>query len=1133
MTLTAPGSFQALQFLDTAQGPGAGTNFNATLNFADGSHTVLSVANEPDWTFNGNNALLNTGLANTGGYYGGTLNLFEHDFTLTAADQAKTLNSVTFNTTSSTGAGLAFFAMSGQVVAAQQPQNYSSSIAVTANSTIDIQTTPNASAGGLSINGSTLTLTGMSGANFSVGATTLTASPTFVPAAGTTLTLGSVSDGGTNRTVTMSGAGTLAIAGSATYNGGTTVSSGAYVITPTGSLNSGATFLVNGPTAVANLNGVFTHTTAGGDVLIQNGGTINWSGTGTIGGSNVNGILIGNGSAGTFNMTGGSLAVNFANNNGFGIGWQSGGAGVLNLSGGTITTSNADVFLVGFGATNALGSVNVSGSGILNIGGGGGQIFIGGGTNGSGQAGTGTLTVGSGGIINVAGPGAFPNEKLYLAGFGGSGTINLNAGGLLSTARPIGAGGPSVVNFNGGTLQATTSDGAFLQTGNGTFIKAGGAIIDSLANSITLGQPVLTDPGLGSTPDGGLTKIGSGVLTLAATNTYTGGTFINGGTLSISAESNLGASGTAVSFSGGTLRTTAMVNSSRPITLNVGGGTVNTGGVNSTFTGPIAGGGTLTKTGSGSLALYGANGSSGGTTVNQGVLSVGALNALGSGPVTLSGGTLQLATQSAALQHPLSLSGYNQDVVWAIGESTPAAGTTTNVVTWDWYEHGAGTGTQGLPANSGGSPRTFTSTFSPTIQFQYAPYTSNNALLLTSTGANGTVTLAAPGKFQSLQYLTSSQGNTTWNAMLNFADGSQTMLATVTDPDWTNSGQNAISNIGLVQNNNSGYYAGNLFMYEHDFALSLADQGKTLNSVTLTAISAQSAGLALFGLSGQTATTTTQSYSNSVNVTADSTIDLEAYPFASLGVLAIGGNRLSVTGLAGGSLTVGTTTLSGSPTFDPAASTTLVLGALADGGTPRTITKINSGTLALGTPASSLVNGTQVNVTGGALALNQTGALGTLAAVDVATGSTVNLAANQTIGALSNSGNVVLNGNTLTVGSSNNLSSSFSGIISDGSALRARQSRNRHARAPRDQLPQRRHDRAAGNPIGGSARRGNIAWHGAGHVERRHVAAGRPICGDSTDRGFERLHARHHLGQRRIGQRRRRHYDCILRLGLV
>ena len=80
-----------------------------------------------------------------------------------------------------------------------------------------------------------------------------------------------------------------------------------------------------------------------------------------------------------------------------------------------------------------------------------------------------------------------------------------------------------------------------------------------------------------------------------------------------------------------------------------------------------------------------------------------------------------------------------------------------------------------------------------------------------------------------------------------------------------------------------------------------------------------------------------------------------------------------------------------------------------------------------------------VNVTGGTLNSNNATALGTLTAVNVASGATFSLGASQTLGALGDAGTVVvnaasvqLNGNALTVGSGNNLSSTFSGVIADG-----------------------------------------------------------------------------------------------------
>ncbi|TIT85363.1 MAG: autotransporter outer membrane beta-barrel domain-containing protein, partial [Mesorhizobium sp.] len=139
-----------------------------------------------------------------------------------------------------------------------------------------------------------------------------------------------------------------------------------------------------------------------------------------------------------------------------------------------------------------------------------------------------------------------------------------------------------------------------------------------------------------------LVKTDLGTLVLNGTNAYTGGTAINGGTLQVSADTNLGAAAGALTFDGGTLSNTASFTSGRGVTLLAGGGTFRTD-ADLTLTNVIGGAGALTKTGAATLTLTGTNPYAGGTFIDGGVLSVSADANLGNaaGQLTLNGGTLQ------------------------------------------------------------------------------------------------------------------------------------------------------------------------------------------------------------------------------------------------------------------------------------------------------------------------------------------------------------------------------------------------------------------------------------------------------------------------------------------------------------
>jgi outer membrane autotransporter protein len=101
---------------------------------------------------------------------------------------------------------------------------------------------------------------------------------------------------------------------------------------------------------------------------------------------------------------------------------------------------------------------------------------------------------------------------------------------------------------------------------------------------------------------------------------------------------------TFVDFNGGTLQTTGSLITSRTISLLPLGGTIDTNGLDSIFSGEIINSGSLTKIGTGTLALTGNNSYSGGTSVLGGVLSVSSDTNLGTGDIHIANGAELLTT---------------------------------------------------------------------------------------------------------------------------------------------------------------------------------------------------------------------------------------------------------------------------------------------------------------------------------------------------------------------------------------------------------------------------------------------------------------------------------------------------------
>ncbi len=241
---------------------------------------------------------------------------------------------------------------------------------------------------------------------------------------------------------------------------------------------------------------------------------------------------------------------------------------------------------------------------------------------------------------------------------GGDGTWSMGAGNWADANGAVGGPmqpSPGFAIFGGaaGNVTVDNSDGQVtasgLQFASDGYRLGGGAL--ALVADAGHPAPVEVRVGDGSAASAGwnatianvvagtdgLAKTGAGTLTLTGANTYTGGTHVRAGTLSVASDAALGDAAGALVLDGGTLKVTAtgFGTLARNTTLGAAGGTIEVDSAFHTLTvgSALGGSGGLTKTGRGTLALTTANGYTGGTSVAAGSLEALATGALGSGPV--------------------------------------------------------------------------------------------------------------------------------------------------------------------------------------------------------------------------------------------------------------------------------------------------------------------------------------------------------------------------------------------------------------------------------------------------------------------------------------------------------------------
>jgi fibronectin-binding autotransporter adhesin len=221
--------------------------------------------------------------------------------------------------------------------------------------------------------------------------------------------------------------------------------------------------------------------------------------------------------------------------------------------------------------------------------------------------------------------------------------ITFNTAGSYTISQGAGNTGTITLNAGSGNM-ATINDAA-----GGNTISAPMVLATNTQVSVTNVGDLLTLSGNISGAGTGLSLSGAGTVLLSGNNTYTGRTAISSGTLMLGSLTAL-ADSSAVTLSGGTLNFNGFSQTLNNFSST--GGTLTNTGVDAptvvTFyeaadpvsSAAITGNMAVDKTGPGLLALTGANTYTGGTALEDGILETGSVTALGTGPVTNTGGTL-------------------------------------------------------------------------------------------------------------------------------------------------------------------------------------------------------------------------------------------------------------------------------------------------------------------------------------------------------------------------------------------------------------------------------------------------------------------------------------------------------------